>query len=113
MQDAQQAEYLEEIGELQRKLVELQENEAAPALLDEYGTEIRILVALLEAARQVRERLVIEPELAAQLSARGFQPALFRDIYAFVYEAALEIEFEGTDFAHAVERTDFPALLRN
>jgi hypothetical protein len=112
MEDAQQADYLQEIAELQRKLVELQENEAAPALIEEYSVEVRILVALLEATKRLAEDFQSSPELASRLTLRGFQPTQFRELYAFVYEGALEIDLTGEEFARAVERTDFSALLR-
>ncbi len=112
-QDAQQAEYQLEIAELQRKLVELQENEAAPSLIEEYSAEVRVLSALLGAALVLSEELQQDPELSSQLAMRGFQPTQFREIYAFVYESALEIERAGTEFAREVERTDFSQLLRD
>lgn len=111
MQDAQQAEYLQEIAELQRKLVELQENEAAPSLIEEYSVEVRILSALLEAARQLSQELRSDPELSSRLALRGFQPTQFREVYAFVYESALEIDAAGAEFAREVERTAFSQRL--
>ena len=113
MQDTQLVEYQQEIGELQRKLVELQENEAAPALIEEYSAEVRILSALLEAALTLSEELQTDPGLSSQLALRGFQPTQFREVYAFVYEAALEIDRAGAAFAREVERTDFSQLLRD
>jgi hypothetical protein len=112
MEDTQQAEYLQEIRELQAKLAELQENESEPNLLEEYSTEIKVLVALLDAARDLQEKLAAEPELGEHLLARGFKPDRFRDIYAFVYEQALEIDRAGVEFAQAIRSTDFAALLR-
>lgn len=112
MQDAQIAEYESEIAELQRKLVELQENEAAPAVIEEYSAEVRILTALLGAARTLDEELQGDPDLSAELALRGFQPNQFREVYAFVYESALEIEKSGSDFAREIEETDFSQQLR-
>jgi ketosteroid isomerase-like protein len=111
MEDTQQAEYLQEIRELQAKLAELQENESAPTVIEEYATEIKILVALLDAARELRDKVAAEPELGEHLVARGYKPDRFRDIYAFVYEQALEIEQAGVEFAQAIRATDFAALL--
>lgn len=111
MEDTQQAEYLQEIREVQTKLAELQENESEPALIEEYSTEVKILVALLDAARELEDKVVAEPELGEHLLARGFKPDRFRDIYAFVYEQALEIDRAGSEFAQAIRATDFAALL--
>ncbi|MGC1185742.1 MAG: hypothetical protein WBA31_11435 [Candidatus Dormiibacterota bacterium] len=112
MQDAQVAEYQAEIAELQRKLIELQENEAAPPLIEEYSAEVRILTALLGAAQALDEELQGDPDLSAELSLRGFQPTQFREVYAFVYESALEIEKSGSEFAREIEQTDFSQQLR-
>jgi hypothetical protein len=112
MQNAQDAEYETEIAELQRKLVELQENEAAPALIEEYSAEVRVLTALLGAARALDQELRGDPELSSELAMRGFQPTQFREVYAFVYESALEIEKAGSEFAREVELTDFSQPLR-
>ena len=111
MQDAQHAEYQAEIAELQRKLVELQENEAAPTLIEEYSTEVKILTALLEAAQLLEDQVALRPELAENLLAGGFQADRFSDLYAFVYERALEIDRAGSEFAQAVRATDFASLL--
>lgn len=112
MTDPEQAEYLEEIAELERRLVELEESEAAPELLQEYSTEVSVLKALLEATLRLRERLLEEPELAVQLSQRGFSAGRFSDLYAFVYDASLEIERAGEAFAREITGTDFAGLLR-
>jgi hypothetical protein len=111
MEDTQQAEYFQEIRELQAKLAELQENESEPTLIVEYATEVKILVALLDAARELEDKVAAEPELGEHLLARGFKPDRFRDIYAFVYEQALEIDRAGAEFAQAIRATDFAALL--
>jgi hypothetical protein len=112
MDETQQAEYRQEIRELQAKLAELQENESEPTLLEEYSTEIKIMVALLDAARDLQEKVAAEPELGERLLARGFKSERFRDIYAFVYEQALEIDRAGVEFAQAIRGADFAGLLR-
>ncbi|HEY6538889.1 MAG TPA: hypothetical protein VI138_07625 [Candidatus Dormibacteraeota bacterium] len=112
MPDVQAAEYEAEIAELQRKLVELQENEAAPPLLEEYAAEVQILKALLGAARALERSLQEDQQLSSALALRGFQPGQFRDVYAFVYETALEIDKAGAQFAREIEATDFSLSLR-
>jgi hypothetical protein len=111
MEDTERAEYLQEIRELQAKLAELQENESEPTVIEEYATEVKILVALLDAARELEDKVASEPELGERLLARGLKPERFRDIYAFVYEQALEIDRTGVEFAQAIRGTDFAALL--
>ncbi|MGH7642374.1 MAG: hypothetical protein ACRENX_05055 [Candidatus Dormibacteria bacterium] len=111
MQDAHIAEYQVEIAELQRKLVELQENEAAAGLIEEYSSEVQILTALLDAALRLREKIELRPDLGENLLSGGFQADRFQDLYAFVYERALEIELAGSEYAQAIRDTDFAQLL--
>lgn len=111
MQDADQIEYIDEIADLKAKLNRLQEEHGDPTLLEEYASEVRILAALLAAARQLREDIRLDPKLGDQLRLRGFSPEIFRDVYAFVYDTSLEVDQEGPDFARAVEQTDYTALL--
>ncbi len=111
MQDTEQAEYLEEIADLKAKLNRLEEEQGDPELIEEYATEVRILAALLAAARQLAEELRLEPDLSDRLRMRGFSPTLFRDVYAFVYDSSLELDAQGLDFARAVERTNYSGLL--
>lgn len=112
MPEVEEAEYEEEIRELQRKLLELEENEAEPSLVEEYAAEVRILSALLAAARRLRSEIEGDRALGQELELRGLKSSQFKDVYSFVYEAALEFEESGAAYARAIDTTDFSQFLR-
>ncbi|MGH7612032.1 MAG: hypothetical protein ACREN4_08435 [Candidatus Dormibacteria bacterium] len=112
MEEGEPQDYQQEIAELQAQLAELVENEAETSVTEEYSTEIRILRALLQAARRLQEQVRLDRELQTQLLARGFQPGRFRDLYSFVYDRSLELSSSGRAYADEVSSTDFAALLR-
>ncbi len=111
MDEPQQAEYLEEIADLRARLAKLEQDPADPTLIEEYATEVRLLEALLLAARELRDQLRTRPELAEKMSLHGFVATRFQDIYAFVYDRAIEIDLAGMDLARAVDQTNFAELL--
>jgi len=111
MDEPQQAEYLEEIADLRARLAKLEQDQADPTLIEEYATEVRLLEALLLAARELRDQLRTRPELAEKMSLHGFVATRFQDIYAFVYDRAIEIDLAGMDLARAVDQTNFAELL--
>jgi hypothetical protein len=104
-------EYELEIAELRRSLARLRVEEAAAPLIDEYEVELRILVALYEAAIRTMDTGDRDRRLAGALAALGFGEWELDNVYAFVYEAAMEADTEGRDLGAVIGETDFPALL--
>ncbi len=104
-------EYTLEIDSLRRTLARLRVEEAAPPLIDEYETELRILVALYEAADRTLDALDGDAGLARALAALGFGAWDLTNVYAFVYEVAMEVNTEGRDLAALIGEMDFPALM--
>ncbi len=104
-------EYALEVDSLRRTLARLRVEEAASPLIDEYEVELRILVALYEAATRTLEARDGDPRLAGALAGLGFSEWDLDNLYAFVYEVAMEVDTEGRDLASLVGEMDFPALL--
>jgi hypothetical protein len=104
-------EYALEIDSLRRTLARLRVEEAAPPLIDEYEVELRILVALYDAASRTMDARDGDPRLAGALACLGFGGWDLDNVYSFVYEAAMEAETEGRDLAAFIGEMDFPALL--
>jgi hypothetical protein len=104
-------EYELEIAEVRRSLARLRVEEAAPLLIDEYEAELRILVALYEAATRTMDAGTADRRLAGALSGLGFGEWDLDNVYAFVYEAAMEADTEGRDLGAVIGEMDFPALL--
>ena len=109
---AAEEEYRLEIAELRRKVSRLKAEQGEPHLIEEFEAELRILEALFKAAAATLAALAREPELADGLLRHGFRGADFREVYAFVYDAALELELEGRPLAAVIRATDFTAGLR-
>ena len=112
MAESEQSEYLEEIADLRSRLAQLVEGAGDPVLIDEFTIEVGILESLLLAARELDLQLKLDPELGQSLLLRGLSPHSFKDVYSFVYDAAMEIDLQGRDLARAVGETDFADHLR-
>jgi hypothetical protein len=104
-------EYALEIDSLRRTLARLRVEEAAPPLIDEYEVELRILVALYEAANRTMDARDGDAGLARVLPLLGFAAWDLNNVYAFVYEVAMDVETEGRDLAALIGEMDFPALM--
>jgi len=101
----------EELRELRRRVIHLKAEQAAPAVIDEYEAELRVLEALAVAAEATAAAVAGRPELGEALRLRGFAGTGFTDVYAYVYDRALELELDGREFARVITATDFTALL--
>jgi hypothetical protein len=104
-------EYALEIDSLRRTLARLRVEEAAPPLIDEYEVELRILVALYEAANRTMDARDGDAGLARALALLGFGAWDLNNVYAFVYEVAMEVDTDGRDLGALIGEMDFPALM--
>jgi hypothetical protein len=104
-------EYQIEIHALRRTLARLRAEKAREELIEEYEAELRILMALYRAATEVFERGRSAPALREALAELGFGEWTLTNVYAFVYEAAMDAEPDGRDLANVITHTDFPASL--
>ena len=104
-------EYALEVDSLQRTLARLRVEEAAQPLIDEYEMELRILVALYDAATRTMDARDGDPRLTGALACLGFGEWDLDNVYAFVYEVAMEVDTEGRDLAALVGEMDFPVLM--
>ena len=104
-------EYALEIDSLRRALTRLRLEEAAPAIIEEYEVELRVLTALFEATSQTIGAGDHDARLAGALARLGFGEWDLDNVYAFVYEVAMEVDTEGRDLAALVGEMDFPVLM--
>ena len=105
-------EYQIEIRDIRRTLGRLRAEKAREELIEEYEAELRNLVALYEAAQVTLEAGAQSAELRRALSELGFGDWSLNNVYAFVYEAAMEAETDGRDLANVINHTDYAASLR-
>ncbi|HEY0410881.1 MAG TPA: hypothetical protein VGE42_11505 [Candidatus Dormibacteraeota bacterium] len=104
-------EYQIEIRQLRRTLAKLKAEKAREELIEEYEVELRILVALYQAATETLERGDTEPDLPRALAELGFGDWTLTNVYSFIYEAAMDAEPDGRDLANVITHTDYGASL--
>jgi hypothetical protein len=105
-------EYQLEIRDIRRTLGRLKAEKAREELIAEYEAELRNLVALHDAARVTLEAGEDDGALPRALHELGFGDWTLENVYAFVYEAAMEAESDGRDLANVINHTDYAASLR-
>jgi hypothetical protein len=105
-------EYQLEIQSLRRTLVRLREEEADPALIEEYETEYRNLSSLYKAAADTFDADRSEPRLPTALESLGFGEWTLSNVYSFVYDASMELTVDdGRELARRIDETDYAASL--
>ena len=105
-------EYQLEIQSLRRTLAHLREEDADPALIEEYETEYRNLSSLYRAASETFAAEEQDPRLAGILASLGFGEWTLSNVYSFVYDASMELPVDdGRELARRIDETDYAASL--
>lgn len=104
-------EYQIEIRAVRRTLARLKAEKAREELIAEYEAELRILVALYQAATETLEQGEGCTDLPRALAEVGFGDWTLTNVYSFVYEAAMDAEPDGRDLANVITHTDYAASL--
>ena len=104
-------EYQLEIESIRSTLNRLRADEADPELIEEYEAEMRILLALYTAATETLEAGRTDERLRRVLADLDFGEWTMENVYAFVYDAALDMDESGHDLAARVGQTDFVGAL--
>ena len=104
-------EYQLEIQSIRTTLTRLRADEADPELIEEYEAELRILMALYEAATETFASGRDLPRVVTVLDELGFGAWTLENVYSFVYEAAMDMPESGHDLAAHVSQTDFTGAL--
>ena len=101
-------EYQQELDEISRSLEDLRLSGRDPDLQEELEGQRLVLSAIYRAARQLYQAGRDDLDLGLALAARGFGAWTLDDVYAFVYEEALDLDASGPgEFAAAIDRCDF------
>lgn len=105
-------EYAREIRDLQVEVQQLVEAEEEPKTIVELETQIDVLGALYRRTQELYDVGQVAGELREALAVRGYGDWSFDSVYAFVYDAAVDIPAENPrEFLGVINRTDFRALL--
>jgi hypothetical protein len=105
-------DYSKEIADLQREVDRLVAAEGDPQEIVELEIQIRVLTALYEQATTLYERGRGDADLKRQLIIRGYGEWTLENVYAFVFETAVDLpDVEPRAFVSDISRTDFASLL--
>ena len=104
-------EYQIEIGEIRRQLARLRADEAPTPVIEDFEAQLRILQALYAAALETLGHGENDPRLRTALRDIGFGEWTLTNVYAFIYEAAMDAEPDGRDLANVIGHTDWTASL--
>ena|SRR5438270_9576072 len=105
-------DYQKEIADLQREVDRLVEAEADPHEIAELEMQVRVLEAIYEQALALLQRGRADEDLRRRLAVRGYGDWNLDNVYAFVFEAAVDLpESEPRAFAQGISHTDFAGLL--
>ncbi len=106
-------DYQKEIADLERQLEELVEQEGDKDLIADLGMQLEILKALYARAFELfQQGRSDDPELRGALAMRGYGEWTFDNVYAFVYEQAVELPGGHAAFVGGIRDTDFAGLLQ-
>lgn len=105
-------DYSKEMGDLQREIDRLVEAEGDSQEIAELEMQIRVLKALYEQATTLYEQGRADPDLRRQLVIRGYGEWTLDNVYAFVFETAVDLpDVEPKAFVNDISHTDFASLL--
>lgn len=106
-------EYQVEISDLRRRIAKLKFERASATIIEELEAQLRILKAIYDSASSLFAAGDTNPRLQAGLRRQDYGSWTFEDVYAYVYEHAVEIESDGQDLASLIWHHDFAAPLLN
>ncbi len=105
-------DYAKEIAEIQREVDLLVEDEGDAQTIAELEMQVQVLNALYEQAKELLEQGEQDTELRQRLAMRGYGDWNLANVYAFVYETAIDLPDEGhKKFVTLIGHTDFAGLL--
>ena len=106
-------EYQVEINDLRRRIAKLKFERASATIIEELEAQLRILRAIYDSATSLFAAGGRNAGLQAGLRRQEYGTWTFDDVYAYVYEQAVEIDPQGQDLATLIWHHDFAAPLLN
>lgn len=107
-------EYAKEIRDVQREIERLVEADGEAGAIRELEMQVQVLTAIYARAQELLRQGDTDPELRSGLALRGYGPWSLDNVYAFVYESAVDLPVEGHgQFVREVAHTDFADLLQS
>lgn len=105
-------EYSKEIADLTAQIDRLVEEEGDKTEIADLSMQLEILKAIYARARELFAAGEGDADLRAALAMRGYGPWNFDNVYAFVYEQAVELDSDGHhQFVGEIKEADFAGML--
>ena len=101
-----------EMDEIRRRLGELKAHGGDLIIIDELEAELRILNSLYVTSLEVFEAGKRDTEAHLGLQAERWGEWVFRNVYSYVYERALELEPGRRELSSLVPEQDYIRMLR-
>ena len=105
-------DYQKEIADLERQLEDMVEEEGDKEVIADLSMQLEILKALYARAFELYQLGEHDPDLRSALAIRGYGEWNFDNVYAFVYEQAVELPGGHAAFVGGIRDTDFAGLLQ-
>lgn len=105
-------DYSKEIADLTAQIDQLVEEEGDKTEIADLSMQVEILKAIYARARELFAAGERDEDLRAALAMRGYGPWNFDNVYAFVYEQAVELDSDGHhQFVGEIKEADFAGML--
>jgi hypothetical protein len=107
-------DYQKEIADLEAQVEQLVEAEGDPKTIAELSMQLEILKAIYARALDLLERGKKDQSLRYGLRIQGYGDWTVDNVYAFVYERAVELEpRQHSAFVGGIKSTDFALMLNS
>ncbi|HSS93389.1 MAG TPA: hypothetical protein VLR46_05285 [Candidatus Dormibacteraeota bacterium] len=107
-------DYMKEIADLEAQIDQLVEAEGDPKTIAELSMQLEILKAIYTRALDLLERGTKDRGLAYGLRIQGYGDWTLDNVYAFVYERAVELEPRAHGaFVGGIQTADFALMLNS
>ena len=107
-------DYQKEIADLEAQIDQLVEAEGDPTTIAELSMQLEILKAIYARAMDLLERGKKDQSLRYGLRIQGYGDWNLENVYAFVYERAVELEPQAhRAFVGGIETADFALMLNS
>lgn len=101
-----------EMDEIQSNILALRAHDGDAEVIAELEAELRILVSFYETARDVFERGEGDSQLRRGFAELGMGDWTYSNVYAFVYDRAMDIELGVRELSSLVPEQDYLGMIR-
>lgn len=105
-------DYAREISDLQKEIERMVEAEEEPKEIAELQMQLEILTLIYQRAQELYRNGRDDPQLHRNLRLKGYGEWSLENVYAFVYETAVDLPADGHhSFVGGIRESDFEGRL--